>query len=109
MRGIALASPIPRAELLQRLRTVAGVVFDFDGVFTDNTVWVSEEGIESVRCWRSDGLGLRFLERLGVDAMILSTEENVVVTARSRKLKIRCIQGCPDKRVRLEELLVEEG
>ena len=27
------------------------VVFDFDGVFTDNTVHVSQDGVESVRCW----------------------------------------------------------
>lgn len=96
-------------ELAEAIRRIRLVVFDFDGVFTDNTVYVSEEGIESVRCWRSDGLGLRHLERLKIATMILSTEENVVVTARSRKLKIRCVQGCSDKRVKLAELVAEEG
>ena len=50
------------------------VVFDFDGVFTDNAVYVSQDGVESVRCSRSDGIGLRKLDRLGVDNMVLSTE-----------------------------------
>lgn len=86
--GAAVAGLIARVRL---------VVFDFDGVFTDNAVWVSEEGIELVRCWRGDGLGLRELERLGLDLVILSTEENPVVTARSRKLRIACVQGCHDK------------
>ncbi len=94
------------AEIVGRIRLV---VFDFDGVFTDNTVIVSEDGTESVRCWRGDGLGLRELERLGLDTMILSTEENVVVTARSRKLRIRCVQGCRDKRASLDEVVAGLG
>ncbi|MGH7506618.1 MAG: KdsC family phosphatase, partial [Longimicrobiales bacterium] len=81
------------------------IAFDFDGVFTDNAVWVSEDGRESVRCWRSDGLGLRELIRLGIEPVILSTEPNPVVTARSRKLRLRCIQDCTDKRESLLELL----
>ena len=39
-------------------RPVRLVVFDFDGVFTDNTVWTTTTGNEWVRCWRGDGLGL---------------------------------------------------
>ena len=39
-------------------RGIELAVFDFDGVFTDNTVYVNQDGTESVRCWRSDGLGL---------------------------------------------------
>jgi YrbI family 3-deoxy-D-manno-octulosonate 8-phosphate phosphatase len=62
-----------------------------------------------VRCWRGDGLGLRELERLGLEVIILSTEENPVVTARSRKLKVRCVQGCADKRVELDRILGEHG
>jgi 3-deoxy-D-manno-octulosonate 8-phosphate phosphatase (KDO 8-P phosphatase) len=73
------------------------VVFDFDGVFTDNTVYVAQDGTESVRCWRSDGLGLARLREAGVELAIVSTETNPVVTARSRKLAMRCVQGCDDK------------
>tara|TARA_B100001115_G_C15723751_1_gene352103 strand:- start:225 stop:743 length:519 start_codon:yes stop_codon:yes gene_type:complete len=80
------------------------VVFDFDGVFTDNKVIVSEEGVESVSCNRSDGLGLHRLRELGVEAMILSTETNRVVNVRAEKLRLPCIQGCNDK---LKALLSE--
>lgn len=73
------------------------VAFDFDGVFTDNTVYVSEEGIESVRCWRSDGLGLARLRDVGVTGLIISTEVNPVVTLRANKLKLTCKQGVADK------------
>ena len=92
------------ADLIVRVRLVA---FDFDGVFTDNTVIVSETGEEAVRCWRGDGLGLRQLEALGRAVAILSTEENAVVSVRSRKLNVRCIQGCHDKRAALEGITAE--
>ncbi len=92
-----------------RIRAVRLVAFDFDGVFTDNTVYVSEDGSEAVRCWRGDGLGLRKLERLGVTPVIISTETNPVVLSRARKLKIRCLQGVEDKRAALESLARELG
>jgi YrbI family 3-deoxy-D-manno-octulosonate 8-phosphate phosphatase len=73
------------------------LVFDFDGVFTDNRVLVSQDGIESVFCWRSDGLGLVRVRSLGVQVLILSTETNPVVSARARKLGLDCRQGVGDK------------
>lgn len=79
------------------LATVRLIAFDFDGVFTDNTVYVSQDGVESVRCWRSDGLGLSRLHRVGVQTFIISTEDNPVVTARANKLKMACKQGVEDK------------
>ncbi len=91
------------------LAAVRLVVFDFDGVFTDNTVYVAEDGTESVRCWRGDGLGLAAVQRLGLQVLILSTEVNPVVTARSRKLRVECVQGCEDKRARLEAIVRERG
>ncbi|MGE5689137.1 MAG: KdsC family phosphatase [Pseudomonadota bacterium] len=72
-------------------------VFDFDGVFTDNRVWVNERGEESVCCSRSDGLGLRRLEAVDVPYLIVSTEANPVVQARAAKLRAPCVNGVDDK------------
>jgi 3-deoxy-D-manno-octulosonate 8-phosphate phosphatase (KDO 8-P phosphatase) len=91
-------------ELLSSLRLVA---FDFDGVFTDNTVYVSQDGIESVRCWRSDGLGLSRLRSIGVRMFIISTETNPVVAMRAGKLKIPCRQGVEDKAAAILDLCRE--
>lgn len=85
------------------------VVFDFDGVFTDNTVYVSQDGVETVRCWRGDGIGLARLERAGVRTAILSTETNPVVSVRARKLSVRCVQGCEDKLAAIVTLGAELG
>jgi 3-deoxy-D-manno-octulosonate 8-phosphate phosphatase (KDO 8-P phosphatase) len=96
-------------ELPARFARVRLVVFDFDGVFTDNTVYVSQDGTESVRCWRSDGLGLARLKAIGVETAIVSTETNPVVSARGRKLAMRCVQGCDDKLAAVRSLVAELG
>ncbi len=79
------------------LRAIGLVVFDFDGVFTDNRVWVNEAGAESVACWRGDGIGLRRLDEVGVPYVIVSTEPNPVVARRAEKLRARCVHGVADK------------
>ena len=73
------------------------IVFDFDGVFTDNRVLVTQDGSEGVFCWRGDGLGLSAVKSLGINIIVISTEVNPVVSARCEKLGLPCIQGCNDK------------
>jgi len=104
--GLKDANLVPGERCLASVRLVA---FDFDGVFTDNMVYVLEDGSEAVRCFRGDGLGLRKLERLGIATVIISSETNPVVATRSAKLKIRCVQGVADKRRALEEIMLETG
>lgn len=92
--------PVAIRGKCQRLR---GVVFDFDGVFTDNRVLVLEDGREGVLCSRSDGFGLARLRELGLAMTILSTEKNPVVAQRAKKLQIACIHGVDDKEARLKQ------
>lgn len=91
------------------LRGIRFVAFDFDGVFTDDAVYVSQDGSELVRCWRGDGLGLRKLDVLGIGSAILSTEANPVVGMRARKMRITCFQGLENKYERLAALAREAG
>lgn len=85
------------------------VVFDFDGVMTDNRVWVDENGHEMVAANRSDSIGVKRLRQAGVRAMVLSTEINPVVAARCRKLDLPVIQGVEDKATVLSNYLSAEG
>jgi YrbI family 3-deoxy-D-manno-octulosonate 8-phosphate phosphatase len=84
-------------ELAPLLGRVRFAVFDFDGVFTDNRVWVNEHGEEALAFSRSDGLGLRRLDEVGVPYLVLTLEQNPIVGARARKLKAECVQGVEDK------------
>ena len=71
------------------LKKIKAIVFDFDGVFTNNRVIVSEDGKESVICNRSDGIGLEMLRSLGIPMTIISTEKNPVVAQRATKLEFQ--------------------
>jgi YrbI family 3-deoxy-D-manno-octulosonate 8-phosphate phosphatase len=84
-------------ELEPLLEDLRFVFFDFDGVFTDNRVWVNERGEETLAFSRSDGLGLRRLDEVGVQYLIVSMEQNPIVAARARKLNAACVQGVEDK------------
>ena len=81
------------------------MILDFDGVFTNNKVFVDQEGKESIRCDRSDGLAFDMLRSFkkkyawGIEYFILSKEENPVVKKRSEKLKIKVFNGISNKEV----------
>ena len=88
-------------------RQIDLLVLDFDGVMTDDRVWVDQEGHESVAANRRDGHGIAMLRKAGIPMVVLSTETNPIVTARCRKLELPAIQGVGDKRDVLGSLINE--
>ena len=89
------------------LKDIKAVVFDFDGVFTDNRVLISEDGVEHVICTRADGLGLERLKRLKIPMAIISSETNLVVAKRAKKLGLPAYHGLSDKTVALKSFVEE--
>jgi N-acylneuraminate cytidylyltransferase len=108
------------AEALLRLReqsdqaallpaAVGAVVFDFDGVFTDNGVTVDQDGRESVTCRRDDGMGISRLKALGIPMLVISSEVNPVIASRCRKLGLECLHGIKDKQPALAAWAARNG
>jgi|TARA_B110000259_G_scaffold159512_1_gene182558 YrbI family 3-deoxy-D-manno-octulosonate 8-phosphate phosphatase len=79
------------------IKKIEAFFFDFDGVITDNLVYVDEKGKESVSCSRADGLAFDVLRKLNKPSFIISTEKNSVVKIRANKLKIPVFQGVLNK------------
>jgi len=100
-----LSYPRTRVEG-QDIRLLA---LDFDGVLTDNYVYVDQHGTELVRCTRSDSLGINLAKAAGVEVVVISTETNPVVERRCRKLGIECLQGHSDKAAVLKQLMQARG
>ena len=96
-------------SLAERISSIRLVAFDFDGVFTDNKVYVFQDGSEAVCCFRGDGIGLEKLKQLGIATVIISTEVNQIVGVRSKKLGIPYVQGCADKLAALAKIAQEKG
>jgi N-acylneuraminate cytidylyltransferase len=86
------------------------IVLDFDGVMTDNRVWVNQAGQEMVAANRSDSLGLEMLRvQTGIDVMVLSRETNPVVKARCDKLQIPVLQAVLEKAHAIRGVMAERN
>ncbi len=81
-----------------QLSEIDAIIFDFDGVLTDNHVYLSSNGEETVRCNRSDGHTFNVFKKLNLKTFILSSEKNDVVKRRGEKLDIKTINGSIDKK-----------
>ncbi|MEM4331703.1 MAG: HAD hydrolase family protein [Candidatus Micrarchaeia archaeon] len=93
----------------KNLKKIRLVVFDFDGVFTDNCVYVDENGKETVKCTRADGIGLKLIKSVGIEVIVLSMEKNNVVKERCKKLNINCVNGCENKLEVLKKIISSKG
>ncbi len=88
---------------LPHWKDIHTVVFDFDGVFTDNKVWVDQNGVEAVCCDRGDGLGFDLLRAFTkknnwpLKYFIISREKNPVASVRAEKIQVDCIQSVFNK------------
>ncbi|MEH0635972.1 N-acylneuraminate cytidylyltransferase [Streptomyces bottropensis] len=88
---------------------IDAVVLDFDGTQTDDRVLIDSEGREFVSVHRGDGLGIAALRRSGLEMLILSSEQNPVVAARARKLKLPVLHGIDRKDLALKQWCEEQG
>ena len=85
-------------------KNLRSIIFDFDGVLTNNKVYLDENGIETVICNRADGLAFNILKKLNISLFIVSSEKNKIVKVRGNKLKVTTYHNCRDKALLLKKL-----
>ena len=100
--GVKFSRKLKRSE-------VNLIVYDFDGVMTDNRVLVFENGMEAVIANRGDGLGIAMINKMDIPQIILSTEKNQVVFARAKKLGLEALHGVDNKLKKLSEYCQKGG
>jgi 3-deoxy-D-manno-octulosonate 8-phosphate phosphatase (KDO 8-P phosphatase) len=90
-----------------RLRTLRSLIFDVDGVLTDDTIWVGPQGLEFKQFHVSDGLAIALLRRrLKIKVAAVSGRHSEATTSRADELGISpCIQGAQDKLAGVREVL----
>lgn len=93
-----------KEDLESKLKNIKLLAMDFDGIMTDGCVYVNQDGQETVKCSRKDGLGIELLKKHGLDAVVISKEVNPVVGMRCNKLKIECTQAVADSEAKSEIL-----
>ncbi len=86
------------------------VAFDIDGVMTDGGLHYTDDGGELKTFNVQDGLGLKFMQRAGIELAIVTGRTSGVVAARAADLGIEHVfQGVANKRVAVAGLLEKLG
>ena len=93
------------SDTRQRAAGVRLLVLDVDGVLTDGSIYYGNSGEELKAFSIRDGLGIKLLQRVGVQVAIITGRRSEIVARRARELGIaEVVQGREDKRAALEEL-----
>ncbi|PLW82912.1 phenylphosphate carboxylase subunit delta [Kineobactrum sediminis] len=95
-------------NLQLRAREIRLLALDVDGVLTDGGVIYSSDGAELKIFNIKDGIGIRLLQKAGVEVAIITGRHSEMVDRRAAELGIgKVIQGRADKLTALRELCLE--
>lgn len=97
-------------EFYTRAKLIKLVVFDVDGVLTDGSLYLGDDGQEYKAFNSLDGHGMKMLKRSGVELAIITGRTSKVVTQRAANLGIAHLyQGIENKLEALQALLAKLG
>ena len=97
-------------DILEKAKQIELVVFDVDGVLTDGSLFVGDDGQEYKAFNARDGLGMKMLQRSGVEIGIITARSSHVVEHRMHNLDIQHVyQGKLEKLPAFEELVKKLG
>lgn len=92
-------------ETLNRAKQIRLIIFDVDGVLTDSSLYLGDDGQEYKAFNSKDGLGMKLLQKSGVEIGIITGRTSNVVDIRMESLGIRHVyQGQRHKVPAFEEL-----
>ena len=95
---IKLAEKLYTDKLIDKASKIELLAFDVDGVLTDGGLYIDHNGNESKRFYAQDGHGIKILQSIDIDIMIISGRYSKCVNKRGGELGIqRIIQGSRDK------------
>ena len=96
--------------LLERAEKIKMLVLDVDGVLTDGSLYYDQTGNELKAFYTRDGLGIKALQRFGIQVAIISGRSSAVVARRAKELKINFVyQGSTTKLDDFNDLLDKTG
>lgn len=86
------------------------LILDVDGVMTDGSIYLDDDGRETKRFHVRDGFGIKLWQKLGLQVAIITGRSGRVVQHRARELGIALVtQGAADKSAALDQLLARVG
>lgn len=94
----------------ERLQRLKALIFDVDGILTDNGLYVGEDGNVMKRFNILDGAGIKFAQAAGLATGVISGHQSEATRKRATQLGMRiCHVGVKDKIPVFDSVLVELG
>ncbi len=98
------------AELLAKAAKIKLLICDVDGVLSDGKVYFGNDGEELKNFNIKDGLGIKLLQRNGIQVAIITGRQSNIVDHRAKELGISLVfQGRSDKRETFDQLTEQLG
>lgn len=97
-------------DAFERAKNIRLVVFDVDGVMTDGSLYLCDDGQEFKAFNVQDGLGMKLLKATGVELGIITGRTSNVVVKRAENTGVEhYFQGVEDKLLAFEQLARDLG
>lgn len=95
-------------DVIMRAKKIKCIVFDVDGVMTDGSLGIGDDGEEFKNFNSLDGLGMKLLKASGVQmAIITGRTSNVVKTRAESTGVVHFYQGVEDKLKAFQDLIAK--
>ncbi|MGD9385127.1 MAG: 3-deoxy-manno-octulosonate-8-phosphatase KdsC [Thioalkalispiraceae bacterium] len=93
-------------DILNLAKEIKLVIFDVDGVLTDGSLFFGDDGQEYKAFYSRDGLGIKLLQKTGVEVGVITARDSELVKHRMKNLDIKHFyQGRLDKISAFEEMI----
>jgi 3-deoxy-D-manno-octulosonate 8-phosphate phosphatase (KDO 8-P phosphatase) len=98
------------SSVLKAAQNIKLLLLDVDGVLTDGRLYYGKSGKEELKAFNiQDGLGIKLLQKEGIEVGIISGRASKMLECRAKDLNITILyQGREDKLNALNELLKEK-
>lgn len=77
------------SKLREKFKKIRLLILDVDGVLTDNSLLISDNGMETKKFDVSDGLGIYLAKKAGVKVALISGRESKATQLRAKELGIK--------------------
>lgn len=77
------------ADVRERAAKIRLAVFDVDGTLTDGRIWIGSGGRVMSAFHVLDGMGMKLLQKYGVEVVLVSARPGTVVAMRARELGLQ--------------------
>ena len=77
--------------LFSKFKNIKLVISDVDGVLTDNSIYIDDNGIESKKFSIADGVGTYLARKFGLKIALISARKSKATEIRARQLKIKYV------------------